>query len=180
MKEELFKLAEGIRKCVACPLWKKRTLAVPGEGFGKVMFIGESSGIEEDRLGRPFVGRSGKFLDEMLKAAGLRREKVFLTGAVKCHPPGNRNPTALELKTCRELWLEKQISIIKPKLIVVLGRIALKSLLGKRNVNELHGKVVEKDGLRYFITYHPAAGMRFPKVRELMIKDFEKLKLLKK
>ena len=173
---KLYDLAEEIRRCTACPLWKKRTLAVPGEGSGKIMFVGEAPGVEEDRQGLPFVGRSGKFLDEMLKLGGLDRRKVFLTGAVKCHPSGNRNPTVGELRTCRELFLEKQIKVLKPKLVVILGRVALKSLLGGEKLGELHGKVVVKDGQRYFATYHPAAGMRFPSVREKMEKDFKKLK----
>jgi len=138
MDNLFFSLAEEIRKCTACPLWKSRTLAVPGEGIFnkqisdkqiKLFFIGEAPGEEENRQGLPFIGRSGKFLDEMLKIAGVERKDVFITGAVKCHPPKNRNPTAKELKICKELWLDNQINIIQPKLIVILGKVALKSLL---------------------------------------------------
>ena len=172
----LFSLAEEIRRCTACPLYKSRMLAVPGEGKGKIMFVGEAPGTEEDRQGLPFVDKSGYFFDELLSIAGLSRDEVFVTGAVKCHPPKNRNPLSKELKTCKGLWLDKQIDVIKPELIVVLGNIALKSLLGGGKVSELHGKIVKKDGLKHFITYHPSAGMRFPNVKKEMENDFKKLK----
>jgi uracil-DNA glycosylase family 4 len=180
-EEELYKLAEEIRRCTACPLWKGRTLAVPGEGNSqaKIMFVGEAPGAEEDRQGRPFVGRAGKLLDEMLKVAGLKREEVFITNCVKCRPPGNRNPKTAELKTCKK-WLDKQIDIIKPALIVLLGRVAVKNLLGEARIKDHNGKVIEKKNQRYFVTYHPAAAIRFPiKIRGEMEKDFEKLRLIK-
>jgi len=172
--KDLFSLAEEIRKCTACPLHKNRLLTVPGEGpqKAKIMFVGEAPGSEEDRQGLPFVGRSGKFLDEMLKIADLERKDIFITGSVKCHPPKNRNPTAKELKTCKK-WLDQQIKLIEPQLIVVLGRVALKNLLDEDEISKLHGKLIEK---KYFVTYHPAAGMRFPKIKKLMISDFRRLK----
>lgn len=176
-KEELYELSEGIRKCTACPLWESRTLVVPGEGLSKtkVMFVGEAPGAEEDRVGRPFVGRAGKFLDDLFEKNGIKRKDVFITGSVKCHPPKNRNPTAKELKTCKGLWLDKQIEIIKPELIVILGGIALKSLFNKTKINAFHGKTITKNKQEYFVTYHPAAGMRFLKIRKEMEKDFKKL-----
>jgi DNA polymerase len=172
----LFSLAEQIRRCTACPLYKSRLLAVPGEGpkNAKIMFIGEAPGEEENRQGLPFVGRSGKFLDEMLDLANLKRKDVFITGACKCHPPKNRNPKVKELKTCKELWLGRQIEIIKPKLIVLLGKAAVKSLLNQNSL-ENQGKIITKNKQKYFITYHPAAGMRFPKIKTLMVKHFKKL-----
>ncbi len=177
----LYDLAEGIRKCTACGLCRSRLLAVPGEGSGKIMFIGEAPGTEENRQGLPFVGRSGKFLDEMLKIAGLNRKKdIFLTGGVKCHPPNNRTPTSEELKICKELWLDKQVEVVKPRLIVILGRVALKSLIGQGTIKELHGRMVKKNGQKYFITYHPAAGMRFSQIKNMMKKNFKRLKLIKK
>src|SRR3989338_3951753 len=107
----LYSLAEGIRHCTACPLWKSRTLAVPGEGpsNAKIMFLGEAPGAEEDRQGLPFVGRSGKFLDELFTTVGITRKEVFITGAVKCHPEKNRTPTSHEVYTCKSLWLDQQI-----------------------------------------------------------------------
>ncbi|MBR9683073.1 uracil-DNA glycosylase [Candidatus Woesearchaeota archaeon] len=188
-KDSLFSLAEGIRKCVACPLWKGRTLAVPGDGDAKakIMLVGEAPGAEEDRQGSPFVGRAGKFLDKMLAIADLDREKVFITNVIKCRPPENRDPKKEEVTACKK-WLEKQIAVIDPKLIVVLGRIALKRLLDKDKIGELRGKTVEKkyfsDGKfvsrKYFITYHPSAGLRSPeKFGGAIKKDFLKLKKMK-
>lgn len=182
MPETLFSLAEQIRRCTACPLSKKRMLAVPGEGKvgSKLMFIGEAPGAQEDRLGLPFVGRSGKFLDVMLGKIGLNRSDVFITGACKCRPPQNRTPTSKELVTCRELWLQKQIELVNASVVVLLGSSALWSVLGEKEVKKWHGKVVVRDGRKYFVTYHPSAGMRFPAVRKLMEGDFLKLgKILK-
>lgn len=179
MPETLFSLAEQIRRCTACPLWKKRTLAVPGAGpkDAQLMFVGEAPGVEEDRQGLPFVGRSGKFLTEMVHKIGIDRKNVFITGSVKCHPPENRVPTQTELSTCKDLWLDKQVALLKPKLIVLLGSVAIRSSLGeKKDLAKVHGLVVQQNGSTYFLTYHPSAAMRFPKVRQLMEKDFEKLK----
>src|SRR3989338_5705960 len=110
MPDTLFSLAEEIRRCTSCPLYKNRMLAVPGEGgFAKrVMVVGEAPGAEEDRMGLPFVGRSGKFLDAMLLVAGLNRGDVFVTGACKCRPPKNRTPSTREITTCHDLWLGKK------------------------------------------------------------------------
>lgn len=177
MSQELFKLAEGIRKCTSCPLWNGRTLTVPGEGpiTSKIMIVGEAPGTEEDRQGLPFVGKSGKILDEMMKIAGISRKDVFITGAVKCHPPKNRSPSKKELNICRELWLDNQIDIIKPKLIIILGKSALFSLTGKAKLTEMHGKVISK---KYFVTYHPSAAMRFSSIKKEMENDFKILKKL--
>ena len=174
----LFSLAEDIRRCTACPLYKNTTLAVPGDGprDAKIMVVGEAPGEEEDRQGLPFVGRSGKFLDKMLGVAGLDRKKVFITNTVKHRPPQNRAPKAIEIKTCKELWLDKQIDLLKPRLIIVLGGVALKILTKEISVEELHGKVIEKDNLRYFVTFHPSAVLRYPENRKKMEDDFRKLK----
>ena len=166
-------------------------LAVPGEGLAgaKLFFVGEAPGSEEDRQGLPFVGRSGKFLDEIFDLVGIKREEVFITGSVKCHPENNRNPKAGELKTCKRLWLEKQIETVKPEIIVLLGRVALQNLLGKSvNKNEQgytldkdHGKIIETDfnasgkKQKFFLTYHPSAAMRFPEIRKKIQADFQKL-----
>ena len=183
MANSLFSLAEEIRKCTACPLWKNTTLAVPGEGSrgAKIMIVGEAPGEEEDRQGFPFVGRSGKVLDRMLEISGLDRKQVFITNAVKHRPPQNRAPQASEIKVCKELLLDKQIEILKPKLIVVLGGVALKALLKKGSVEKLHGKIMEKNKQQYFVAFHPSAALRFPETRNKMEEDFRKLKgILKK
>ncbi len=174
----LFSLAEDIRKCTACPLWKGTTLAVPGEGAKgiKIMVVGEAPGEEEDRQGLPFVGRSGKFLDQMLAIAGLDRKQLFITNTVKHRPPQNRAPKSGEIKMCKELWLEKQIEIIKPKLMVLLGGIALKALAKEISVEKWHGKMIEKDTQKYFVTYHPSAALRYPENRKKMEEDFKKLR----
>src|SRR3989344_4734705 len=178
----LFSLAEEIRKCTACPLWKSTTLAVPGEGSkdAKVMMVGEAPGEEEDRQGLPFVGRSGKLLDKMLEAAGLDRKRVFITNTVKHRPPENRAPKASEIKVCKELWLDKQIEILKPKLIIMLGAVALKTLTKETAVEKLHGKFIEKNNQKYFVTYHPSAALRYPVNRKRMEDDFRKLKKILK
>ena len=174
----LFSVAEDIRKCTACPLWKNTTLAVPGDGHkdAKIMFVGEAPGEEEDRQGLPFVGRSGKCLDKMFTLAGLDRKEVFITNTVKHRPSKNRAPKATEIKTCKELWLDQQIEILKPKLIVVLGGVALKALTNETSVDKLHGEVIEKDKQQYFVTYHPSAALRYQENRKKMENDFRKLK----
>ncbi len=179
MPETLFSLAEQIRRCTECRLWKSRTLAVPGEGptDAKMMFIGEAPGAEEDRQGLPFIGQSGKFLTGMLNKIGIDRKTVFITGAVKCHPLASRIPKKNEWETCKDLWLNQQVEIIKPSLIVLLGSTAIQSSLGeKKDLLKVHGTIVVKDGQKYFLTYHPAAAMRFLKIGKLMEKDFVKLK----
>lgn len=175
---DIFSLSEQIRRCTACPLWKTRTLAVPGEGAknAKILFIGEAPGAEEDHQGVPFAGKSGKFLNELFNEIGLKREDVFITSIVKCRPPQNRMPLAKEIKMCNELWISKQIEILNPKLIILLGKVSADAILGKIYFKKTHGKIVDRDGKKYFVSYHPSAGMRFPKIRVLMKKDFWKLK----
>ena len=174
--KKLYEIAEEVRKCTLCPLSRGRTLAVPGEGKidSRVLIVGEAPGAEEDRLGQPFVGRAGKLLNELLETAGIDRGDVFITNCVKCRPPKNRNPNASELKTCRK-WLDRQINLLKPKLIIVLGRVALKNLTGQEKIKDLHGKVSEFDGQKYFVTYHPSAGLRFKWIKEVLFQDFAEL-----
>ena len=174
----LFSLAEDVRKCTACPLWKGTTLAVPGDGAkdAKIMVIGEAPGEEEDRCGLPFAGRAGKYLDKMFELAGFDRKQVFLTNVVKHRPPQNRTPKSGEIKLCKELWLDKQIEIIKPKLIILLGAVALKALTNETSVEKLHGKFIEKNAQKFFVTYLPSAAPRYPKLGKAMETDFKKLK----
>ncbi|MGB9609278.1 MAG: uracil-DNA glycosylase family protein [Patescibacteria group bacterium] len=126
MSNSLKKLALRIKKCKKCSLWRTRIQAVPGEGNlkAKILIIGEAPGKEEDKQGRPFCGRAGKFLDELLKIANLKRQEVFITNVVKCRPPKNRRPKKEEIEKCRP-WLVEQIKILKPKLIITLGALAL-------------------------------------------------------
>lgn len=174
----LNEIAQEIRKCKKCGLWKNRRNAIPGEGPAntKIMFIGEAGGMEEDLQGRPFVGDAGKFLNKLLKIAGLKREEVFIGNIIKCRPPFNRIPNKKEIETCIP-YLLKQIEIIKPKLIVLLGNTALKTLLDKKlTVSKAHGKIFEKNTQKYFVMHHPAAVLYNPKLKEVMMRDAERLK----
>jgi DNA polymerase len=130
--QALAELDGGIRRCVKCPLHQSRTHAVPGEGPPQAasMLVGEAPGEVEDRRGRPFVGPSGRFLTRLLEQNGLSRDDVFMTNSVKCRPPNNRFPHVKELETCKRHWLLRQIELIDPKLIVLLGRAPLRQLSG--------------------------------------------------
>lgn len=175
---ELKKIEEKIKICKKCGLWKFRKNVVAGEGpsNAKIFFLGQAPGRMEDLSGRPFVGPAGKFLDKLLEIAGINRGEVFITGSVKCFPPRNRKPAAEEIEACKP-YLLKQLETIRPKLIVILGEVALHTLLGlKEKITNLHGKILRKNGFVCFATFHPAAGMRFPKIGKMMIKDFKKLK----
>jgi DNA polymerase len=134
------------------------------------MLIGESPGAEEDRLGRPFVGRSGRYLDGVLEDSGLTRKSLFITGSVKCHPPGNRDPKEVELVTCRP-FLERQIEAISPRVIVLMGRIATRGFLGDVKLEEARGRTRVRGELILLSTYHPAAAMRFPGKRKSFQED---------
>ena len=172
------KLYQEIRNCKKCPLWKMRKNAVPGEGpvNAKIFICAQSPGVEEDKLGKPFIGRAGKFLDKLLKIAGIEREKVFITSSLKClpQPPVNRKPKKEEIKACLP-WLKKQIEIIDPKYFILLGEVAFSVFFTREKLGNLKGELIKKDGKFYFPTYHPAAGLRFPKIRKVLERDFKKL-----
>lgn len=173
----LVKLDEGIKHCTACPLSGNRHHTVPGAGpvSARIMMVGEAPGREEDESGLPFVGRSGKVLDMILATTGWSRSELYITSAVKCRPPRNRQPRPVELQTCTDLWLAQQIAMIRPRLIVCLGRVSAIALLGSVDLRRQHGTLLIKNRQKYFITYHPAAGMRFPTIRQTMIADFSAL-----
>ena len=178
---ELNRLHDGIRRCRRCILHRSREHAVPGEGpiWAKILLVGEAPGREEDRQGRPFVGRSGRFLDSLLEEAGVSRRKIYITSSVKCRPPRNRAPRADELKICKANWLDRQIRLIRPKIIVLLGKTSVRQVLGlKGNLSRLHGRVFGQNGIRCLVTFHPAAGMRFPRIKGKMKHDFKKLNIL--
>ena len=173
--DEIKEISKKIMFCKKCRLWERRTHAVPGEGNpkAKLMFVGEAPGKREDELGRPFCGRAGEFLDELLAKAGIKREDIFITSVIKCRPPNNRAPKNDEIKACRH-YLEKQIELINPKTIILLGEVALNALLSMKRISDHHGKIIKKDRI-YIPMFHPAAGMRFPKTRMEMENDFKKL-----
>ncbi len=175
---ELDEMREKILSCTKCGLSKTRTNAVPGQGDyrAEIMFVGEGPGASEDEKGIPFCGASGKFLDEMLASIGLDREKVFITNTVKCRPPGNRDPEDDEKRICRP-YLDRQVELIGPKLIVCLGRHAAASLLpGQPSISTIHGKALRRpNGIVYLPLYHPAAALHNGGLRSTLINDFAKI-----
>lgn len=161
-----------------CELKKTATQAVLGEGnpHAEIMFIGEAPGQKEDELGRPFVGAAGNFLDELLKSIGLVRADVYISNVVKYRPPGNRDPTPEEKEQCMP-WLMLEMAIIKPKIIVPLGRHALGHFYTKLSITEAHGKAQKlKDDLWVFPIYHPAAALHNGGLRQSLYDDFAALK----
>lgn len=171
-----------IMNCRKCPLYKNRKNPVPGEGpiNTDIMIIGEAPGAKEDEEGRPFVGPAGKLLTSLLEKIGIKRSSVYITNIVKCRPPGNRDPTDEEIAACLP-YLLKQIEIIKPKVIIALGRHAARTLFKQaglhwRSMGSMHGKVFEGviSGVRVKIvaTYHPAAALYHPKLKDVLERDF--------
>lgn len=175
--------AVRIAKCRICKIGKVGK-AVPGEGNpnAKIVFIGEAPGRTESQTGRPFIGRSGQYLTKLIESAGLVRDYVYITSPVKYFPiinPGEhlkgRAPTDVEIAHGK-IHLNRQLAIINPKLIILLGSVAAKTLLNEPpKVSRTHGKVIVENGISYFITYHPAAAIRFTKIRKLIEADFQKL-----
>lgn len=176
--ERLEALAAQIRVCTKCPLHQSRTLAVPGEGkaSAKVMLIGEGPGREEDQTGHPFVGASGRFLDQVLEGTDINRADLFITNIVKCRPPQNRTPKVGEVNTCTSNYLFEQIELLNPKLIVLLGGVAAKKLLGVKSINEARGRLIEHDGRYYLVGYHPAVRFYREDLGEKVKEDFSFLK----
>ena len=171
-------LATQIRGCVQCPLHATRTKAVPGAGAlsARVMLIGEAPGREEDQHGQPFVGAAGRFLDEMLSGSGVNRDDLFITNTVKCRPENNRPPRRREVDTCTTLYLFEQIDLINPALIMLLGSVATRKLLGVNSVNEVRGRVIEHNNRKYLAGYHPAASFYREDMAENIRQDFALLR----
>lgn len=148
--------------CQKCKLWKTRTKVVIGDGNREadVMFIGEGPGADEDREGIPFVGKAGQLLNMAFDGLGFQREEVYIANIVKCRPPGNRNPEEEEARACLD-YLRSQVLLVKPKIIVLLGSVALKNILGREyGITSSRGKWIEKRGILYMPTFHPAALLR--------------------
>ncbi len=170
----LLTLHEEVRSCRKCPLWEGRTHAVPGDGppDAQIMVVGEGPGQHEDAQGLPFVGQAGKLLEQLLALIGLRRADVYITNIVKCRPPQNRDPALEEIAACAP-YLERQLALINPMLVLVLGRHALARLLpGHTGISRLHGKLVEKDGRAYMPMYHPAAALYNSLLLRTLEEDF--------
>ncbi len=175
-EDSLKKIATDVRGCPLCKLARTRKNAVPGEGqiSAKIMFIGEAPGRSEDEKGKPFVGAAGRILDNLLKKAGIERSQVFITNIVKCRPPNNRVPEEDELIACRP-YLDRQIALIKPKVICILGRTAYSSILGGSSITASRGKIIERSGQKYFSTFHPAAVIYNKSLRSTLEADLKRL-----
>lgn len=162
MNNEIKALAQQCENCRNCPLGATRTNLVFGVGKApsELMFVGEGPGEQEDLQGEPFVGPAGRLLDEMLEMIGLNRTKVYIANTVKCRPPQNRDPAETEMAACRP-WLEQQIALVHPKIIVCLGRIAAGEMIKNDfRITREHGQWYEKDGMKMMAIYHPSALLR--------------------
>ncbi len=178
----LMQVAGEVSDCTKCVLHHSRKLAVPGEGpaNAEIMFIGEGPGFYENEQGRPFVGASGKFLDELLESIHMQRTDVFIANVVKCRPPGNRDPLPDELAACSD-YLERQIKAINPKAIVTLGRYSMAHFLPNARISEIHGKVMFVRGRLIVCMYHPAAALHQKSLKTTIEEDFARLpELIKK
>jgi DNA polymerase len=172
----LSELYQEITLCQQCEIAKYRNKVVPGEGAedARIMFIGEAPGWHEDQLGRPFVGPAGKFLDELLASIGLRREQVYIANVIKCRPQGNRDPLPMEIQNCRK-WLERQIEIIHPKMIVTLGRYSMAMFFPGKSISKIHGTAQKQDDIIYYAMYHPAAALHQASLRSAIEEDMLKI-----
>jgi uracil-DNA glycosylase family 4 len=172
----LSELNKEMEQCEDCELSRQRNRVVPGEGSeaADLLFIGEAPGWHEDQQGRPFVGPAGHFLDELLHSICLRREDVYIANIIKCRPPSNRDPLPTEVKACRK-WLNRQMELINPKVIVTLGRYSLAQFFPGDAIGKSHGKARTKDGVIYFSMYHPAAALHQGNLRKVITEDMLKI-----
>jgi DNA polymerase len=171
--DELLELHGRIRACTACPLHATRTQAVPGYGpvTARIMAVGEAPGEKEDREGKPFVGAAGQLLTRLLQDVGLDRRDIYITNTVKCRPPGNRDPEQTEVDACSH-FLDEQIAMLVPDVILVLGRHALARLLpGAGTITRLHGQRVRRGQRVYVPLYHPAAALYNANLLETLQQD---------
>jgi len=169
-------LEAAVRACTLCALHRGRTQAVPGEGpvNADIMFIGEGPGFHEDRQGRPFVGAAGQFLEELLASINLTRQQVYIANVVKCRPPGNRDPLPDELSACAP-YLDRQIEVIRPKVIVTLGRFSMARFFPGASISKIHGQPKRVGNVLVVPMFHPAAALHQPKWRPVVEADFKKL-----
>lgn len=173
---ELAHLCEEIKACRNCILSQGRTNAVPGEGpeDADIMFIGEGPGFHEDRQGRPFVGAAGNYLNELLEMIDLRRQDVYITNVVKCRPPGNRDPQPAEIEACRS-YLDRQIDLVRPRLIITLGRFSMQRYFAGASISRIHGQPKRAGNVIYYPMFHPAAALHQPRWRSLLEEDILKI-----
>jgi len=176
MVSDLKKILKNVTECKKCDLSNTRTNAVPGKGNfnSDVVFVGEAPGRNEDLKGEPFVGIAGKKLSLALENAGISRDEVYITNTVKCRPPNNRVPSKTEKEACQE-YIKKEIEIIKPKIICILGNTAFGSILGGTEITKFRGKIARRDDQLFFITIHPAATIYNQGLIEVLKEDIKKL-----
>ena len=172
----LTELYQQIALCHKCDIARLRTKVVPGEGAenAEIMFIGEAPGWHEDQQGRPFVGQAGQYLDQLLLSINLKRPQVYIANVIKCRPPDNREPLPTEIQNCCD-WLDRQIDIIKPKMIVTLGRYSMARYFPGKSISKIHGTAVKRDGTIYFAMYHPAAALHQGSLRKDIEEDIKKI-----
>lgn len=175
----LSELHNEIAVCQRCDLYKHRTKAVPGEGSenAEIMFIGEAPGWHEDQQGLPFVGPAGQYLDNLLASINLKRGQVYITNVIKSRPPGNRDPLPTEISACRK-WLDLQIEIIRPKMIVTLGRYSMVLFFSGKSISQIHGTAQKRDNIIYYAMYHPAAALHQQSLRRTIEEDILKIPAL--
>ncbi len=173
----LSELCQEIVLCTKCEgLVKNRTRVVPGEGpeDAEIMFVGEAPGWHEDQQGRPFVGPAGAFLEQLLASINLKRRQVYIANVIKCRPPGNRDPLPSEIHNCRG-WLERQIELINPKIIVTLGRYSMALFFPGKSISRIHGTAQKRGDIIYYAMYHPAAALHQQSLRRAIEKDMLKI-----
>lgn len=180
-REQLVELFREAERCTKCPLHENRSTVVFGAGNADadLMFVGEAPGAEEDRMGMPFVGRSGGVLDQLLNGIGISRDDVFIANVVKCRPPDNRNPSAAEIRTCSP-YLERQVELVQPRLICTLGNFATKLLSAdKSGITKVHGRVaaatIGSREVSLYPMFHPAAALRSPSYADGLREDFQRI-----
>jgi len=172
----LEEISAEVAACTACSLAKSRLKTVPGEGpaNAKILFIGEAPGWHENQQGRPFVGPAGQFLEELLASVGLTRRDVFIANVVKCRPPNNRDPQPDEIAACAH-FLDAQLALIKPKIVVTLGRYSMAKFFPGESIGKIHGVARKRGGVIYFAMYHPAAALHQPTLKQVILADMQKL-----
>ena len=172
----LTELYQQIALCHKCDIAKLRTKVVPGEGAenAEIMFIGEAPGWHEDQQGRPFVGQAGQFLDRLLASINLDRRQVYIANVIKCRPPDNRDPLPIEIQNCCQ-WLDNQIALINPKMIVTLGRYSMARYFPGKTISKIHGTAVKRDNVVYYAMYHPAAALHQQSLKQAIEADMLKI-----
>jgi DNA polymerase len=174
--DSLEQVAAEVSGCTKCQLHHSRSKSVPGEGpaDAQIMFIGEGPGFNENQSGRPFVGSAGQFLVELLAQIDLKREDVFICNVVKCRPPNNRDPQPDEIAACED-YLNRQISLINPRVIVTLGRFSMARWFPNERISHIHGKAKRVGDKMIVPMFHPAAALHKPELKQAIIDDFKKL-----